>query len=266
MRKLTLAITLACSVFATLSVRAQVPDPNHTVIRFDVLTGGTNFGSFDIELFDQEKPETVKNFLLYVNSGAYSNLVLHRLETSFVVQAGHIRVDDPVSTNLFTSFPAQTNFGRVTNEYSVGPVLSNVFGTIAMARVPGQTNSATTDWFINLTDNSFLDTVDGGFTVFGRVVNTTDDRTGTNLLHQFNTFVLGNNIRSANPGESLSRLPVSTNRPGSPIYADLFTVVPSFVQGGIPSDDIAPTLAITSPAESFLTTTNSIVTIVRVAR
>jgi cyclophilin family peptidyl-prolyl cis-trans isomerase len=260
-RTLTLAIALACTVFATLRVRAQAPDPNHTVVRFDVTTEGTNFGSFDIELFDQEKPETVKNFLLYVRSGAYSNLVLHRLEPGFVIQAGHVHIEDPLSTNVFSSFPTLTNFGQITNEYAVGPVLSNVFGTIAMARVPGQTNSANTDWFINLANNLFLDTVDGGFTVFGRIVNTTDDRSGTNLLNQFNTFLLGNNIRSANPGESLNRLPVATNRPGQPVYADLFTAVPSFIQGGMPDDDVPPTVEVTAPVESFISTTNSILTI-----
>ena len=129
MRKLTLAIALACSVFATPGVRAQTPDTNHTVIRFEVLTGGTNFGSLDIELFDQEKPETVRNFLLYVYSGGYSNLVLHRLVPNFVVQAGHVRVASPESTNIFASYLASTNFGRITNEYSVGPQLSNGFGT-----------------------------------------------------------------------------------------------------------------------------------------
>src|SRR5688500_13831307 len=58
----------------------------------------------------------------------------------------------------------------LVSEYAVGSPRSNVYGTIAMARLPGVTNSASSEWFFNLGNNSFLDGVDGGFTVFGRVV------------------------------------------------------------------------------------------------
>jgi cyclophilin family peptidyl-prolyl cis-trans isomerase len=263
-KKLTLFIALACCAATAFSSRAQAPDINHTVVRFDIFAGGTNFGKIDIELFDQEKPETVKNFLLYVYSGAYSNLVLHRLVPNFVLQAGHIHIEDPTSTNAFSSYPALTDFGRITNEYAVGPTYTNDFGTIAMARVGGQTNSATTDWYINLTNNPFLNTTDGGFTVFGRVVNTMDDRSGTNLLLYLNTLSNGNGIRSvfvADPGESLSDLPVTTNRATPAVYADLFTVQTSFVQGGLPRDTIAPTVQVTQPANASITTTSSSLTI-----
>jgi cyclophilin family peptidyl-prolyl cis-trans isomerase len=263
-RKLTLAIILACSVAATFVVRAQTPDPNHTVVRFEILAGGTNFGNVDIELFDQEKPETVKNFLLYVYSGAYSNLVLHRLVPNFVVQAGHIRIDDPTSTNLFTTYPLAADFGKITNEYSIGPALSNDYGTIAMARIGGQTNSASTDWFINLTNNPFLNTVDGGFTVFGRVVNTLDPQSGTNLLNYFNMLVRSNNIHSMfipTRGEQLGDLPVTTNRVQNPAFNELFTVRASVIQGNVTGDASAPTLQVTQPAGTLVTTTNSSITI-----
>lgn len=262
MTKLTFAL-LACFGAAALAARAQTPDPNHTVVRFEILTGGTNFGNVDIELFDQEKPETVRNFLMYVYSGAYSNLVLHRLDPGFVVQAGHVHVDDPASTSPFTTYPAWTDFGRITNEYSVGPQLSNSYGTIAMARVGGQINSASHDWFINLADNPFLNSVDGGFTVFGRVVNTTGSQDGTNLLNYFNTFTTNNIDRVFIPdyGEQLAELPVTTNRVQNPAFNELFTVRASVIQGNTVGDKTAPTLQVTQPGGTFITTSNSTITI-----
>jgi len=116
-------------------------------VRFDVSTGGTNFGSFDLELFDQEKPQTVQNFLTYVYNGVYSNLVLNRFEPNFVIQAGRVTVTNPASTAVFDSYVPGRNYGPIPNEYSIGPELSNDYGTIAMARIGGQTNSAAAEWF-----------------------------------------------------------------------------------------------------------------------
>jgi cyclophilin family peptidyl-prolyl cis-trans isomerase len=74
---------------------------------------------------------------------------------------------------------AVEGYDPITNEYGVGRRFSNVYGTIAMARQGGVTNSASSSWFFNLDDNSFLDDVDGGFTVFGHVVR------GSNVLEKF---------------------------------------------------------------------------------
>jgi cyclophilin family peptidyl-prolyl cis-trans isomerase len=211
------------------AVRAQeVTNPNHTVVRFEVSTGGQPFGSLDIELFDQEKPETVKNFLRYVYRGVYSNLVIHRLVQNFVLQGGHVKILDSASTDAFSEYTEGLNYGPITNEYSVGPELSNEFGTIAMARIGGQPNSASAQWFFNLTNNPFLDSVDGGFTVFGRVVNTTNAFTGTNLLQHFNTVPVASAFI---PGTSLTNVPVSGTPLPSPRYADLFTVQAKIIQG-----------------------------------
>jgi cyclophilin family peptidyl-prolyl cis-trans isomerase len=130
------------------------------------------FGVVDVELFEQDKPVTVQNFLAYLNAGLWSPNVMHRWVPNFVIQGGSLYLS---STGLVTvpTFPA------ITNEYSVGRTFSNVFGTIAMARVGGQTNSATSSWFFNVNDNTQLDSVDGGFTVFGRTLR------GTNVLHRF---------------------------------------------------------------------------------
>jgi peptidyl-prolyl cis-trans isomerase A (cyclophilin A) len=170
------------------SARGQVPSLNHTVVRFNVNTFGTNFGTLDIELFDQEKPESVRNFLMYIYSGAYNNIALQNLiynptEQFKVMEAGRVRIENPTSTDIFSSYPLWKDFGAITNEYSVGPELSNVFGTIATVRFPGQPNSASHAWAFNMTNNVTFDSRDGGVTVFGRVVNTTDSRSGTNLLN-----------------------------------------------------------------------------------
>lgn len=132
-----------------------------------------------IELFD-DKPLTQANFMQYVNAGLYDGSIMHRLAQDFVLQGGgfyqqfqsepppvHISLD-PTATVDLDGNPATPN-PSVMNEYSVGTVRSNQRGTIAMARVGGMPNSATNQWFVNYKDNSFLDSVDGGFTVFAKV-------------------------------------------------------------------------------------------------
>lgn len=115
------------------------------------------FGSFVLDLLAADAPRTVDNFLSYVDDGSYLNVMVHRSVPGFVVQTGGFKIKP--SVDILGAGPP------VTNEFSV----SNTRGTVAMARVGGQTNSATSQWFINLADNSRLDSVDGGFTVFARV-------------------------------------------------------------------------------------------------
>ena len=121
----------------------------------------TNLGTITVNLFDEDTPETVENFLEYVNSGAYANNVVHRLAPDFVMQAGAYTYNNELPMDNVPTGVA------VINE----PVLSNVRGTIAMAKQSGDPNSATSQWFINLADNSEnLDVQNGGFTVFGQVI------------------------------------------------------------------------------------------------
>ena len=117
----------------------------------------TVLGNIQVNLFDETTPATVANFLEYVNSGAYANNIVHRVEPGFVVQAGGFQ----------SSFDAVPTGTPVTNE----PALSNVRGTIAMAKLGSSPNSATSQWFFNLADNGAnLDVQNGGFTVFGQVI------------------------------------------------------------------------------------------------
>src|SRR5206468_11994492 len=103
-----------------------------------------------------------------------------------VVQGGGFLIGDPASTNAFSATNANIysvpSFGPITNEFNVGRRLTNSFGTIAMAKLAGNPNSASSEWFFNLANNTGLDSQNGGFTVFGRV------NRGTNLLTFFNSL------------------------------------------------------------------------------
>lgn len=142
-----------------------------------IVSLNTNFGSIVIELFETETPGTVNNFLNYVNDGDYINSFFHRsanttglngLTHDFVIQGGGFRTTSTTftSTSQFSSVPTDP---PIQNE----PGISNVRGTVAMAKT-SDPNSATSQFFVNLHDeNTFLDssTNSGGFTVFGQVLD-----------------------------------------------------------------------------------------------
>ncbi|HEY1686821.1 MAG TPA: peptidylprolyl isomerase [Tepidisphaeraceae bacterium] len=113
-----------------------------------------------IVLTNAATPQTVANFLYYVNNGEYANTVIHRSIPGFVIQGGGYNTDgNPIATN-----------GDVMGEYATA-TLKNTTGTIAMALSNGP-NTGTSQWFINLANNPQLDnTSDGGpFTAFGQVI------------------------------------------------------------------------------------------------
>jgi len=172
----------------------------------------TPVGDALVELYDADKPATVRNFLRYVGSEAYRDMFLHRWEFGFVVQGGGFFTSNRFTANaVLDALPV---FDAVTNEYSVGRTFSNVYGTLAMARVGGKTNSATSQWYFNLGDNSALDQMDGGFTVFGRVV------LGTNLLEKFRVPNTSNGIYRLNLGGVYSTLPVHVNDVTQPVTTE----------------------------------------------
>jgi len=124
----------------------------------------TPLGTFQIRLFDDVAPEHVDNFLKYINDGDYVNSFVHRSVSDFVIQGGGFIFDvDGAPNDLIVEVPKDPS---IINNFG----LSNSRGTVAMARVPGEADSATSEWFINVQDNIPLDTVDGGFTVFGHVI------------------------------------------------------------------------------------------------
>lgn len=121
----------------------------------------TLLGKINIELLAEDAPKTVENFLQYIDAARYANTIVHRSVPSFVIQGG----------GYFSRLPIEhiATFPAVVNEYKV----SNTRGTLAMAKLGGNPNSATSEWFINLADNSAnLNSQNGGFTVFARVIGT----------------------------------------------------------------------------------------------
>ena len=120
----------------------------------------TTIGDFTMELLDDIAPITVRNFLNYVNRNDYNGTYFHRVVDDFVVQGGAYRFQPFVGPiDVPTDPPIQ-------NEFNV----SNTRGTVAMAKIAGDPNSATNQWFVNLADNLDLDTTDEGFTVFANVI------------------------------------------------------------------------------------------------
>lgn len=122
----------------------------------------TNQGVVVLELYPEKAPKTVANFLSYVQSGFYDGTIFHRVVPGFVVQGG----------GFDASFRQKPTKPPVENEAT--NKLSNLRGTVAMART-AEVHSATSQFFINLKDNTFLDHRDTtprgfGYCVFGRVV------------------------------------------------------------------------------------------------
>jgi cyclophilin family peptidyl-prolyl cis-trans isomerase len=121
----------------------------------------TTLGNMDFILFNTATPATVTNFMNYVNAGKYTDVVFHRSKPNFVIQGGGFKGAGTGSnfTSVVTSPP-------VANE----PGIANTRGTISLAKVGGNPNSATSQFFVNVQNNTAnLDYQNGGFTVFGRV-------------------------------------------------------------------------------------------------
>ncbi len=193
-------------------------DPDTSGVRLT-----TSLGSIDIALYDQRTPATVANFKNYVDSGRYfitdpttnqiAPLFWHRSAPGFVIQSGGFlaTVDPSNSTDVA---PTQVQaFAAVPNE----PGISNERGTIAMAKLGTDPNSATSQWYINLADNggppSNLDTVDGGFTVFGRVLG--DGMTVADAIAALPIF---------NFGTPFDSLPLRNYTSGLPTPGNLVTI------------------------------------------
>jgi cyclophilin family peptidyl-prolyl cis-trans isomerase len=171
----------------------------------------TAFGDIEVELYDQDKPVTVQNFIHYIQSGKYKDGYAHRIVPGFVLQGGGQTVTNRGMTN-WQSVPVSA-YSKITNEFGVGRKFSNVYGTIAMAKLGGDTNSASSQWFFNLANNTFLDAPDTNnyFVVFGHVIR------GTNTLNTFNTFA---------PWSGLVSPPQSTNLDLHQYYAPPFDDLP----------------------------------------
>lgn len=157
LRKLFTAFVILLAIaFMNSSAKAQL------------VTFETNVGDIVVELFADDAPISVANFLGYVNRGDYDGTFFHRSVTDFVVQGGGFLTN---TAPIPVQPPITNEFGR-----------SNLRGTLAFARVGGIVDSATSQFFFNVQDNPGLDTVDEGFTVFGEVVEGLDIVDAINAL------------------------------------------------------------------------------------
>jgi peptidyl-prolyl cis-trans isomerase A (cyclophilin A) len=128
------------------------------MVRFE-----TSHGAFTVELFPKEAPVTVENFLRYVDEQFFDGTIFHRIVPGFVIQGGGLTAD----------FRNKSTHDPIRNEAKNG--LKNTRGTLSMART-SDINSATSQFFVNLKDNDFLDhgPRDYGYAVFGRVTEGMD--------------------------------------------------------------------------------------------
>ncbi len=152
------ALVLQGTVWAAGPENAQPANP--------VVSMKTSEGLIRIELWPAKAPETVKNFLAYVDEGFYDGTIFHRVIDGFMIQGGGFKPD----------MSQKPTHAPVKNEASTE--LKNVTGTIAMARTM-VVNSATSQFFINVADNSSLDHKNDspsgfGYAVFGKVIGGMD--------------------------------------------------------------------------------------------
>jgi cyclophilin family peptidyl-prolyl cis-trans isomerase len=142
----------------------------------------TNYGDITVELNDEKAPQSVANFLSYVDALHYTDTIFHRVIKDFMIQGG----------NFTTDMTPKKTRAPIKNEADNG--LRNLRGTIAMARTH-VVDSATSQFFINLKDNGFLDHKNSspqgyGYAVFGKVVKGMDvvDKIGSARTHTFRNF------------------------------------------------------------------------------
>jgi len=203
------------SVIASLATIGTLSFSNiaqATIVEFQ-----TNYGNFQINLFDKTTPKTVENFLHYVNEGKYENVLIHRVASEgaggTIVQGGGYENNGTFST------PHIPTIGTVENE----PVWSNVKGTIAMAK-GSDPDSATSEWFVNIHDNSDngfkLDTQTGGFTVFGQIVQGMENLEAISQLTLCGSTPMSECVESAENFVTISHTSVIDDDPNS---ADILT-------------------------------------------
>src|SRR5580658_4876006 len=128
------------------------------MIRFE-----TSLGDFTIELFEKEAPESVANFTRYIDDQFFDGTIFHRIVPGFVIQGGGLTAD----------YAQKKTHPPVRNEAANG--VRNQRGTLSMARTD-EIHSATSQFFVNLADNDFLDQRPGryGYAVFGRIAEGMD--------------------------------------------------------------------------------------------
>ena len=168
-RKFAIARLFAtATVFAAalLSVAPLHSQTSESPTMPNLLRMSTTLGAIEIELYPEAAPVSVRNFVEYIESGHFNDLIFHRVIPGFMIQGGGFTAE------------MQQRAGRAPIENEADNGLKNLAGTLAMART-SDPNSATSQFFINLADNEFLNhtakTPQGwGYAVLGKVVNGMD--------------------------------------------------------------------------------------------
>ncbi len=157
-----------------------------------VVEFATNVGTFHVELLDTDAPITVANFKNYFSR--YNNLIVQRSPADFVIQAGQFTSTNGVLSTVTTDAP-------ITNEFNSAN--GNVKGTLSMALPANGPNQGTSQWFINVVDNSFLNA--NLHTVFGRVIGS-----GMDIVEAINSFPVDNQS-SQQSNSALGEVPLIGN-------------------------------------------------------
>lgn len=179
--------TVKTKLISSITMLSLALIAQSTSVRFE-----TNLGNIDIELYDEEAPITVQNFLNYVNDGDFDENVFQRSVPGFVLQGGGYIYNGGSNFQVLPTDPP------ITNEAGI----SNLAGTIAMARTSSP-NSATNQWFFNLVDNTNLNPAGGeaGYAVFGKVIRGMEVVKTISSLQRLN-------FSSSNIGSAASTFPV----------------------------------------------------------
>ena len=188
----TVSATRSSDGAALQSANFNVAVPQVTINIVNSTNPASFTGSMVITLAPDKAPITVDNFLRYVKDGFYPNTIIHRSSPGFVIQGGAYRL--PGSTSKGT-------FGAIALEVNKG--LSNVQGTVAMARAGGQPNSATSQFFVNLVNNS-------GMLDPRTPISASDDAAGYAV---FGTVTTGTSVPAAiatSPCGTFSDIPLPT--------------------------------------------------------
>ena len=205
-------LRLKVFVFCLLALGAAAAPARAQSSSDPVYVFHTTLGDISVQLYPDVAPQTVANFLRYVNAGAYNKSLIHRSVPGFIIQGGGYQVKSGTS---ITAIPANP---PVVNEFH----LSNTRGTIAMAKLGNDPNSATSQWFFNESDSnaSNLDNQNGGFTVFGKVL----DAAGLAVMDQ----IAGVPVPNPSPYNSpLNQIPLVNYQPAAGVQASNLVTISS---------------------------------------
>jgi cyclophilin family peptidyl-prolyl cis-trans isomerase len=206
-----LLISLVLSALAPLALA----DNPHVLLN-------TTLGDIELELVPEKAPKSVENFLRYVKKGHYNNTIFHRVIPGFVVQGGGLTAD----------MREKPTDKTIVNESNNG--LSNLPGTLAMARTPNP-DSAAAQLYINLGDNGMLDYREEGgakrwgYTVFGRVIK------GMEVVQKI-------------AAEPTGRMNNMDNVPNRPIVIKSAKLLATSAASPVPADAPAISRAVVTPA------------------